>query len=145
MRQRLTTFGLMVVIALAALGMGAASPDPQAVSAAATDSCASTGIWTPTSDGSRIYYRANISCSTTSLYKITIYLCGGINGNGYCGNSKSAEIFGKYLDIRHNCAIRYSGPYWLYTGVKVQSPNYYGQPANDRWFFGPGAYVQGSC
>ena len=147
-----------VLIVLSFLGLGAVGtqigttslmlPQPIGVEtalAAATDTCGRNYITEPQNSGGRIYYKANFTCSTLTLYKMTVYLCGGVNGSGYCGFGVSKEIFSNYLTVGGSCAVRYSGPYWLYTGVKIQSPNYYGQPANDRWFFGPGAWVQGSC
>lgn len=118
---------------------------PQSAAAAATDGCR-VDHWYPSADGSKIYYRASMSCSTQTSYRMTLYLCGGVNGQGYCGHGVSTFTnFGQYLGVQTNCGIVYAGPWWFYNGVKLEHRNSFLNWDYTRWFFGPGAWLQGSC
>ena len=159
--MRRLLIALAIVLGLSGLGtlgtqIGTTSltlPQPIGIDsalAAYTDGCTGAGymLWAPQASGGTIAYKGGFGCGSSYIYKATLYLCGGVNGNGYCANGRSWTASGRtccHAFPSQFCTVRYSGPYWLYAGIKVEDLTVYGTWGDARWFYGPGAWVQGSC
>ena len=130
--------------------MGAAVPGssavaPQSASAHAAD--CPVRAFAPYWHLGKIEGFATINCHA-ARYKLTVYMCGGVNGSGYCFNGAEARCgvfscneLAKYV----SCTPYYQGPYWFYIGAKLQSQNAAGQWSSEYWTFGPGAWFSPGC
>ena len=149
---------IAIAIVLSLIGIGALGtqigttsltfPQPIGVEtalAAKTDSCSGSGymLWAPQVSGNQILYRGGAGCSLSWFYKFTLYQCDDV-----CTAPRvnASDVYrSSYLFPTQYCTITQSGPYWSYVGVKVEARTVQGTWGDARWFWGPGAWIQGSC
>jgi hypothetical protein len=136
-------FTLAVVLALVVILPGF-TPTATPSASAAIDGCNVSATHT-ISNTHTIYLQGSAWCSnyqSLNSPSLTLYMCGGINGNGYCyPGKKVASVFWGSSGVHGwYCTKIYTGPYWVYVGAKVQLHN-----GQSEWAFGPGVWSQGSC
>lgn len=140
----------MILVIVLALTLGAAIPGssavaPQSVGAHAADCPVS--VYAPYWHLGKIEGFATFSCHS-ARYRLVVYVCGGVNGNGYCKNGATAScgvLSCGELTKYTSCSAPYAGPYWIYIGAKLQSQNNLGQWSSEYWTFGPGAWFSPGC